>query len=394
MERAIEHYDVAIAGAGPAGSSAAIRLAVAGLRVLLVEQKRFPREKLCGEFISPECIPHFQELGVLSEIRLSGSSHYSETVFFARNGRHASISSSWFGTSGSDAIGLSRAELDRLLIERARSAGVDVREETRVTGIVRDGDKLSALKTKRPDGTAESTSARVFIDATGRDRSLARLVEPRASKKPATSVAFKTHLRGSSVPDGVCELYAFQGGYGGCNKVENDVHNCCFIISSREVRRLGNDPERVWREAVLSNSRAARTMGTAVAVKPWLAVPIQGYGRRPLVPAKGLISIGDSAAFIDPFTGSGILLALESAKIAAEAVADHLAAGLGFEDLAAAYNRRYSARFDRRLLACKALRVAASVPFAAEAAISLLASSNRLRQVVARATRSNAQRAA
>ncbi len=234
------------------------------------------------------------------------------------------------------------------------------------------------------------------MDATGRDRSLARLVEPRASKRPATSVAFKTHLHGALVPYGVCELYAFQGGYGDCNKVENDVHNCCFIISSREVRRLGNDPERVWRETVLSNSRAALTMGTAVAVKPWLAVPIQGYGRRPLVPAKGLISIGDSAAFIDPFTGSGILLALESAKIAAEAVVDHFAAGSGFEDLAATYNRRYSARFDRRLLACKALRLTftASVPFAAEAAITLLASSNRLRQVVARATRSNAERAA
>ena len=53
-------YDIIIAGGGPAGASAAIHLATRGARVLLAEQKKFPREKLCGEFISPECLPHFK----------------------------------------------------------------------------------------------------------------------------------------------------------------------------------------------------------------------------------------------------------------------------------------------------------------------------------------------
>ena len=57
-------FDVIIAGAGPAGSSAAIHLARQGVRVLLIEQKKFPRAKLCGEFISPECQKHFENLGV------------------------------------------------------------------------------------------------------------------------------------------------------------------------------------------------------------------------------------------------------------------------------------------------------------------------------------------
>ena len=59
-----DNFDVIIAGAGPAGSSTAIHLARNDLRVLLVEQKKFPRPKLCGEFISPECQRHFQNLGV------------------------------------------------------------------------------------------------------------------------------------------------------------------------------------------------------------------------------------------------------------------------------------------------------------------------------------------
>src|ERR687887_417265 len=64
-------FDVIIVGGGPAGASAAIHLAGRGARVLLAEQKRFPREKLCGEFISPECLEHFARLGVLERMTLA-----------------------------------------------------------------------------------------------------------------------------------------------------------------------------------------------------------------------------------------------------------------------------------------------------------------------------------
>ena len=65
-------YDVAIVGAGPAGSAAAIRLVLAGKRVVLIEKEKFPRHKLCGEFISPECLTNFDELGVLDSMRVAG----------------------------------------------------------------------------------------------------------------------------------------------------------------------------------------------------------------------------------------------------------------------------------------------------------------------------------
>ena len=92
------HFDVVIAGAGPAGSSLAIRLAKQGLRVALVEQKRFPRHKLCGEFISPECLSHFQELGVLDELTATGI-ELKRTVFYTRKSTWAAVPSEWFGQS-------------------------------------------------------------------------------------------------------------------------------------------------------------------------------------------------------------------------------------------------------------------------------------------------------
>src|ERR1700681_639604 len=111
-------YDVIIAGGGPAGSSAAIHLAMAGVRVLLLEQKKFPRAKLCGEFISPECTPHFERLGVAEKIFAANPSRLTETVFYSRLGNSVGVPSSWFLADGV-ALGLSRAEMDERLLRRA-----------------------------------------------------------------------------------------------------------------------------------------------------------------------------------------------------------------------------------------------------------------------------------
>src|SRR6266496_2503742 len=111
-------YDVIIAGGGPAGSSAAIHLATRGARVLLAEQKKFPRAKLCGEFISPECANHFEQLGVADQIFAARPTNLTETVFYSRRGKSVSVPSAWFGASGV-ALGLSRAEMDQRLLRRA-----------------------------------------------------------------------------------------------------------------------------------------------------------------------------------------------------------------------------------------------------------------------------------
>ncbi|QQS33169.1 MAG: NAD(P)/FAD-dependent oxidoreductase [Acidobacteriota bacterium] len=384
-------YDVAIVGAGPAGSSAAIRLAHAGLSVALVEQKRFPREKLCGEFVSPECLWHFDELGVMPAIRGIGGPNIYETVFYSKRGNSVSICSEWFGNGGSIALGISRAAMDLKLIERAAELGVDVRTETSVTGVVSLGDAVTGLKTKPANGVESELRAKVYIDATGRTRALARRFEPKdLTKAAASSVAFKTHLRGAQINAHSCEIYSYNNGYGGCNRVEDDLFNLCFIVSSADARYMKSDPERVLREVVFRNERAAAVLRRVEIVKPWHAVPIERFGRGELVPANGLFTIGDSAAFIDPFTGSGMLMALESAKIAAEVIVDSRDRNAHFDHVSENYREKYSAAFDRRLRFCSMLRHAASIPFWSGAMIAALRFSPFLRQTVARATRSNA----
>ncbi|MDT5294661.1 MAG: hypothetical protein QOJ76_1541, partial [Acidobacteriota bacterium] len=129
-------FDVIVIGGGPAGASAAIHLAASGASVLLAERERFPRGKLCGEFISPECLGHFARLGVLGRIELSGGARVSETIFYAPSGRNVAVPSVWFGSGGGAALGLSRAEMDDQILRRAREAGGHVLEESALAGVV------------------------------------------------------------------------------------------------------------------------------------------------------------------------------------------------------------------------------------------------------------------
>lgn len=391
-------FDVAIAGAGPAGASAAIRLALNGAQVLLLEEKKFPRAKLCGEFISPECIDHFQHLGVMDQMLAAGANLVSETVFYSARGNRVSVPSEWF-TSGATALGLSRSEMDHRLLERAKTVGVTVIEDAHASGPIVEDGFVRGMRIKTSAGENEYRAG-LTIDATGRTRSIARHFdgEPhnRSNRRKRGMVAFKAHLKNTRIARGACEIYFYAGGYGGLSEIENGFSNLCFIVSAKDVRRCGSDPDRVMREVVMLNARAAKTLGQARVHSPWLSVSLEGFGRKTLTPAKGLLTIGDAASFIDPFTGSGMLMALESGEVVAASIASHhgsLGHAQRLELIGKEYEREYTRRFSSRLRVSGLLRRAAFVPYLAEAAILFFGVNDRLRRKLARATRqaNNAQ---
>lgn len=398
MFTAANTFDVTIAGAGPAGTSAAIALATGGARVLLVEEKKFPRAKLCGEFISPECLTHFKRMGVMEEMLGSGGTALAETVFYSRRGSSVRVPSEWF-RSGASALGLSRSEMDYQLLERAKRAGVEVLEDAHASRLIREREAVRGVTVRTGDLTRDYRSL-ITIDATGRTRALARHCDPpRARRKKQTQplVAFKAHLENARVAEGACEIYFYKGGYGGLSSVEGGVSNLCFIVAAGDVRSCGSDPESVLREIVMKNPRAANTLAAARACSPWLSVSLESFGRRTLVPTQGLLTVGDAAAFIDPFTGSGMLMALESGQVASEIITRHLEPlrrGLGFASLAQDYQAEYARKFESRLRISGLLRRAAFVPHLDEAAIILFRTSARLRRKLARATRHSSSAAA
>lgn len=376
---------VVIAGAGPAGSSLAIRLAERGLPVVLVERESFPRQKLCGEFISPECLLHFDRLGVLPRMLDAGGDRISETVFYSLNGSSISVKS---GVFGSDALSLSRLVMDSVLLDRAKELGVKVYENAVITAIETSSTAVENVEIKSAIGGV-TVSPRLLVDATGRSGAVAKLAARRGSSgtrsKPenARLVGFKAHLRDADLPKGRCEIYSFRGGYGGLSNIESGFANHCFLVRAELVKRY-RSADAIVENVIWQNPRARHTLNSSVRVDEWLAVSVSRFGTQDPAPQPGLLTVGDSAAFIDPFTGSGMLMALESSEILSRSILDHPNSPA---HAARAYKKVYRSHFRRRLAVCGILRYAAFVPGVASAVIRALSASDSLRSYLARATR-------
>jgi len=381
MHKSPHNFDVIIAGAGPAGSSAAIHLARNKFRVLLVEQKKFPRPKLCGEFISPECRRHFETLGVADAMTDSDPASITETVFYSSRGHNVTIPSSWFG--GPAALGLSRAVMDNVLLRRARECGVTVIEGATITEPIIDKDTVRGIKLKLNSDEQHHT-APLTIDATGRARILTRKLNTHEPGKKPKLIAFKVHLRNTRVAPGACEIYFYPDGYGGLSSVEGDTSNLCFIISAEHVKRHHSNPDLVMRDLVMKNRRAAYTLEHAQPESVWLSASWERFGRQQPSPSKGLLAIGDSAAFIDPFTGSGMLMAFESGELVANVINRS-----ELEAVEADYTAEYLRKFDSRLRISGWLRRAAFKPRLAGLGIALCGASKHFRSRLVRATRSS-----
>ncbi|MEK7857351.1 MAG: FAD-dependent monooxygenase, partial [Acidobacteriota bacterium] len=249
---------IAIAGAGPAGSSLAIRLANNGFAVTLIERETFPRHKLCGEFISPECLRHFDGLGVLDEMLAAGGERIFETRFYDRKGNGFAVPSRVLDDRGF-ALSLSRSEMDRILLDKARECGVKVFEGTKIAEVEVDQGRIAGLRVRGKDRQEKYVGADLFIDATGRNTALSKLVErklsdlPKAKPQPSVAVGFKNHFTGVEVAPGTCEIFFFPGGYGGLTSVENGLANLCFLMNSKAARKIGSNADRLVEEAVTKN---------------------------------------------------------------------------------------------------------------------------------------------
>ena len=379
---------IIIVGAGPGGASLAIRLAKENFRVVLIEREKFPRHKLCGEFVSPECLAHFSELGVLQQMLEIGGDRITETVFYAPGGKSVSVPSKWFD---GEALSISRAEMDFRLIKAARELGVEVLEEAQVVGVLSEKNEIRGVKVRTRDGALKEIPGELTIDATGRANVLTRLVEKifppkkKADKAQKTKlVGFKTHLENVNLAGGVCEIYFFRGGYGGLSFVENNRANHCFLIAAETVKEFAGNADEIVENVVFRNSRALETMRQAKPLFDWLAVSVDGFGQKNLNPAKKLFTVGDAAAFIDPFTGSGMLMALESAEVLARSISANIHSP---DEIAAQYEVLHRKKFQKRLRVCSLLRRAAFAPNLAGTVISALSLSRTAREVLARSTR-------
>ena len=224
-----------------------------------------------------------------------GGDRISETIFYSQNGKSISVPSRWFGGDRHGALSISRAEMDFRLMEKAKSLGVSVLEETQVIGLLIEDEKIRGVKVRFENRETKEFLADLVIDATGRANVLGKLVGKTKNQKPKTKnqqtklVGFKTHLENVQLEKGVCEIYSFRGGYGGLSFVENDLANHCFLIKSDIVKKFNGDTDKILEEVIFENKRARETMRDAKPVFDWLAVSVDGFGVKNLNPAENLL---------------------------------------------------------------------------------------------------------
>ena len=397
-------HDAIIVGGGPAGASAAISLSKQGARVLLLEEKRMPREKLCGEFITPECFPTLERLGVMNRMLESGAQKIARVSLVVPSGKRVQTAVSEMSYEGATwAMSLSRSRFDQILFDRAREAGATCLEGIAVNGCDFDGrgsGQVDALSLK--EGTRVSFEARVIIDASGRNsRLMVGKRERLAGRRGSRLYALKAHFTGVQGIDDQVELYFFPHGYGGLSNVEDGLVNLCFIVGERLLKESGGNPTTVVENTLKHNGVARERLRDAKVAGKWHSAGPLTFGPRRLT-RNGVIAIGDASGMIDPFTGTGIQMALRTGEMAAEAVLETLGrAGSApvacgpssstsdvFDAVLARYSRLYESEFHHRMRAAGVLRTAAFSPATASLVATVLARMPRLTRLVLRATRS------
>ncbi|MEO8449377.1 MAG: FAD-dependent monooxygenase [Gemmatimonadota bacterium] len=316
--------DVLIAGAGPAGSALAIRLARLGVSVTLVDRAVFPREKICSEYMSPEAVRHLELLGVLTELESSGGGRLTGTTVIGPRGARLT---GLFARAGTPfrptGLSLPRRVLDETLVRSAVRAGAVLREREQVTDlVVRDG-AVRGVVVRESNGTVRTLNARLVVGADGLRSVVARAVGRRRHGTPAR-IAFVAHVANVAGLGEVAEMHVTRAGYVGLNPLGGGIANVAVVVPLARAAAARGRAEAFWLDVLDSIPTVRGRIDPRLIVRRVLVTgPFAAWSER--VVAAGAVLIGDAADFFDPFTGEGIYSALKAAEMAAGAILPALA---------------------------------------------------------------------
>ncbi len=336
-------FDVVVIGGGPAGSVAGRCIAEAGYSVVLVEKHVFPRETICGEFLSGEVVASIRELGLEAAFQALRPNRL--TTFTLLPGKGGPVRA----PLGFSAYGIRRGKFDAMLLGAAAAGGVEILQPAEVTGVERSGDGfLVRFMEEKRAGTILSSWV---VGAYGRSSPLDRFLRRPFAGIRTGYTGVKFH-----VPAGLLEnigqteimIALGPGVYCGVSHVDEGTATVCYL-----TRRTGEGaPSR----GVLRNlARWNRDFGlvvTSEALTFLLQTQVYGtgnifFGTRDVV-EDGVLMVGDSAGVIAPLAGDGIGSALQQARLLGDLFAERLPGRRGRNSLAERYRRESS-----RLLAAR-----------------------------------------
>lgn len=368
--------DVAIVGAGPAGSTLAALLAGRGVRVALIDRDLFPRDKLCGEFLSYDALPVLEPLGVLDEV---DGRHGAPRITHCRVvGRKATYE---FELPHA-ARGVSRLFFDDLLLRTAAKRGAQ-----RLDGFTAERIASDTVTVAR-DSEARVIGASVVAGAWGRwgrfDTQLGRaFVRDRSHR----NFGFKRHYFAARQPDAI-ELYSFRRGYLGVNAIEGGLTNICGLVHASRLSGHKGKWDRFVQSIRAEEPQLEELYARhEPAQEGFLSSEPVIFRPRSAVEG-GIFMIGDASGVIDPLTGNGMAMAIQSALLVAPMLMRLLQAPKDRRKIEREYRRRHRAMFASRIAWSRRVAALLSRPRLLDAALGMT-KSRAIGELLLRKTRAS-----
>ena len=324
--------DVLVLGAGPAGSSTAYFLAEEGVRVILADAQTFPREKICGDGVTPAGVRVLSRMGVLdgTEDQKGRYRPFRGVRIFASDGTDVRLHYPHHSKGGGPRHGyvIPRYDLDYQIVNRAAAAGAEFMPGFRAVEPLYDAGQVVGYR-GRYHGRSMRVRAKLVVVATG-----ARLHTVQALGLCPSPATTELAMRGYFVLDGEVEAHAYLEIH-----LERDLlpyYGWLFPVNDRTVNvgvgadRGGQGEGRLratFREFVRRNPRMRERLSGAVLKEPPRGWPMRSEFLTRRTYADGLLAVGEAAGLVDPLTGEGIAFALQGGELAAAAASEALCAG-------------------------------------------------------------------
>ncbi len=348
-------YDVVIVGAGPGGSSTAYHLASAGLEVLLVDRQMFPREKICGDGLTPRALTEISRMGLLDAVQKSGNS-LDRIRITGPGGFAFEEAFPVIRRQPAKLVVIRRFVLDNLLLRRAISAGAHFFSEVKVTG-VDCTERLLRIRAKAGK-RVRYFSARIVVMAVGANtRLLSRLGI--AARKSQQIIAARAYFSGIRELPRVIQASMEQvpmPGYGWVFPIGNDSANVGvgYWQSPSALK-----PRHSAREAFVrfaGSSSVGGLLKNAVQDGKIKSYPLRIDFATAKTVQDRILAVGEAAGLVNPLTGEGVDLALESGRMAAEHIRGMFAQGDLSAQRCKAYDKALRSRYQKMFLLLHFLR--------------------------------------
>ena len=341
-----KNYDAIVVGAGPAGSTTGALLAEKGHDVLIVEKEKFPRYHV-GESLMPFCYFPLERLGLIDTLMDSANPRkycvqfvrqdgfLSQPFYFFQHFDHPS-STTWQ---------VWRSEFDKMILDKARSNGATVMEETKAKNLIKSGDRVEGITVESEEFGSLELRAPIVVDASGRDCFAAHKQKWKIRDPELKKIALWTYYKGAKRDPGLDEgattvAYLPNKGWFWYIPLSGDMVSV-GIVAERDYLFNGStkDHEEIFQREVLNNEWIKEHLAEAEQTGEYRITGEYSYRNR-YCASEGLVLAGDALGFLDPVFSSGVFLALKSGVM----LADEIDLALDAGDLSAKSFDRYGKR--------------------------------------------------